>query len=131
MWINNVKLHFSVYLLEACECLRGFSSPALFTLIPSRVILVNEKNCWNASSNSSNTIGMLLVSLSNYENFTKDMPLCFNHLQKLCHLFSIRHQRHIVAFSSLINYNWCVFSTDVQKTWFHIVYPLAFLINAS
>jgi hypothetical protein len=31
-------------------------------------------------------------TLSNYPNFAKYMLGCFNHLQKLCHLFSIRRQ---------------------------------------
>ncbi len=67
--------------------------------------------------NKSNTIGVLIVNWfkTNYEDFAKHTSPCFNHLQKLYHLFSIRHQRHVVAFSSVINYNWRKYSTDLQK----------------
>ncbi len=65
--------------------------------------------------NLSNTIGLLLENWSNFETFAKFSPRYMNHLQNLCHLFSIRHQRLVVAFSSLINYNWRIFCTDLQK----------------
>jgi hypothetical protein len=63
------------------------------------------KHYWNASSKF---IKYFWRASCKFIEFAKYTPHCFDHLQ-------IRRHRHVVALSSLKNYNWRLFSADLQK----------------
>jgi hypothetical protein len=76
-----------------------------------------------------NTIGMILIIYQIVKNY-KIHAVCFDHLQKLCHLFSIRCQRH----SRWLSHHWpitnCLYLVLIyRKIRLHIVSPHDFQMN--